>query len=139
MDFKVTAHQKDPINNELNALSIETHSPSSALIHSALKILQKTEIGYGNTFTITPRSETAHLAIMAAREMEARCPSLLAVILDAITANKQSIIIEIPNSVSLETKKNHHLTGHEIIQNLPKIIQWLMHNCENPEKMEPPS
>jgi hypothetical protein len=127
MQHEIITTPHSPIDNELRALMQEQHSPSSAVIHTALLIAQRTEIGYGDIYTIIPRAQHAGYAAMAATEMEARCPFLLAAIRGAIAANRNRLVVETlfaPPTYLPQTLVQ--MSGHERVEALPSLIAWLM-------------
>lgn len=127
MQHETTTAPRSPLDNELRALMQEQHSPSSAIIHAALLITQRAEIGYGDIYTIIPKGHNSHYAAMAASEMEARCPFLLAAIRDAIAANRNRLVVEtLQAPVPHAPPKTSSLSGHERMEALPGLIAWLM-------------
>lgn len=139
MQHETHAAPHSPLHNELRALSQEHHSPSSAAIHAALLISARTDVGYGETYTIIPRAESVHFATLAAQEMEARCPFLLVAIHQAMAAHKTRILVEVlyaPNSVRDNLPP---ASAHARIAAIPRLIAWLLgHVQTTPSMQEPP-
>lgn len=126
MSHSISTVRHSQLDNELRALCQEQHSPSSAIIHATLYIGQRTEIGYGDIYTLIPRADNAYMATQAATEMEARCPYLLAAIRDAIAANKPRCTVEVLHDPQGHRLNSPHLSAHERLQQLPGLVQWLL-------------
>lgn len=126
MHHETLTHPHSPLHNELRALSQENHSPSSAAIHAAVLISTRIEVGYGEIYTIIPHAESAHFAALAAQEMEARCPFLLAVIRSAITANKNRVVVEVLSAPKAPKTPDNTLSAHAKIHTIPRLITWLL-------------
>lgn len=139
MQHETHAPPHSPLHNELRALSQEHHSPSSAAIHAALIISARTDVGYGETYTVIPRAESVHFATLAAQEMEARCPFLLDTIHQAMAANRKRISVEVLYATHNHHDSVPHLSAHARIAAIPRLVAWLMgHVQPAPTLQEPP-
>ena len=128
MLYETATGPHSPLANELRALVQEHHSPSSAAIHAALLISARTEVGYGEIYTVIPRAEGVYFASLAAQEMEARCPFLLAVIRDAITANRNRLSIEVlfnREHIGAERTAKPR-SAHARMSGIPRLTAWLL-------------
>jgi len=132
MPHETLTRPHSPLHNELRALSQEHHSPSSAAIHAALLISARTEVGYGEIYTIIPRADSAHFAALAAQEMEARCPFLLAAIRGAIAANQKRVVVEVLSAPNSPAQPDLALSAHARISSLPRLVTWLLGQQPSP-------
>lgn len=122
----ITTHPSSALAQELDALRAEQHSPSSLIIQAALKIYTATEIGYGTTYTLTPKAENKDICAKAAHELYARSPFLLAAIFEAIAANRKQLKIDIPQSGQIDTSHALSQSSHKRMADFPKLLDWLL-------------
>jgi len=110
------------LEQELNILTRDTHSPSGRLLREVLDIHCSNSAGYGTVYKVSSGHSGPDLAIEGYRELQNRCPSLLLALFETASMNSPHLEVHVQRTCMAELL---NMTSEQAVSMLPKLIAWL--------------